>query len=179
MPHLLRLIVEDMRAQREGLLAQGFWALLVYRFGHSRFRLPKRWMRLPLTIMYVVLNKLIEITTGISIGARAEIGRRPRIEHFGGIIIHGSAIIGDDCMIRHDVTIGNRYLARPLEAPVIGNRVDIGTGARILGNVRIGDGAHIGANAVVLHDVPVGATAVGIPARIMPSGTIQDSRKQK
>lgn len=65
------------------------------------------------------------------------------------------------------MTLGNRSEARPLEAPILGNRVQIGAGAVVLGAVRIGDGAIIGANAVVMSDVPAGAIAVGNPARII------------
>jgi serine O-acetyltransferase len=70
-------------------------------------------------------------------------------------------------MIRQGVTIGNRYLDRPMEAPVLGNRVIVGAGAKILGNVCIGDDVSIGANAVVLMDVPANSIAVGVPARIV------------
>ena len=75
--------------------------------------------------------------------------------------------IGDDSIIRQGVTLGNRYLARPLEAPQLGDRVNVGAGAKILGGVTIGDDANIGANAVVLSDIPPGKTAVGIPAKII------------
>ena len=74
-------------------------------------------------------------------------------------------MIGDDVVIRQGVTIGLRTTGRR-GAPVIGNRVDIGAGAKLLGNIRIGDDAVIGANAVVLCDVPAGALAVGVPAVI-------------
>jgi len=74
-------------------------------------------------------------------------------------------VIGDRVGIMHDVTIGTN-LERP-GTPVIGNDVFIGTGARILGGVKIGDGARIAANSVVLTDVPAGATAIGVPARVM------------
>ena len=104
---------------------------------------------------------------GVTIGVSAKIGRRLVIEHSGGIVVHGNSVIGDDCIIRQGVTIGNRRLDRPREAPHIGNRVNIGAGAKILGGVRIGDDVEIGANAVVIADVPSGAIAVGVPARII------------
>jgi serine O-acetyltransferase len=75
-------------------------------------------------------------------------------------------VIGDECIIRQGCTLGNRDLDRPDDAPILGQRVNVGAGAKILGAVKIGDGAAIGANAVVLADVPEGAVAVGIPARI-------------
>jgi serine O-acetyltransferase len=121
-------------------------------------------VRIPWAILYVVLSKLSQILFGIQIGMNAQIGRRLIIEHFGGIIIHNNAIIGDDVVVRQGVTIGNRSLERPLEAPHIGNRVNIGAGAKLLGPIIIGDDVSIGANAVVLCDVPAGHIAVGVPA---------------
>jgi serine O-acetyltransferase len=88
------------------------------------------------------------------------------IEHQHGIIVHGDAVIGDDCILRHGVTIGNRTLDRPHDAPRIGDGVNIGAGAKILGGVVVGDGAQIGANSVVVNDVPPHSTATGIPARV-------------
>lgn len=160
-------IIEDMRAQREGLLGLGYWALFVYRFGHARMIVKSRLLRLPWTIVYVVLNKMVEIVCGISIGGDARIGRRLCIEHHGGIVIHGASVIGDDCMIRHGVTIGNAGRADPLGAPTIGSRVEIGAGAKILGRITLGDDVIVGANAVVTHDVPRGAVVGGVPARVI------------
>lgn len=159
---------DDLKAYREGLLAQGFWALQIYRFGHARFKFHSKLIRWPWGVIHLVLSKLCEIFFGILIGVKANIGRRLIIEHFGSIIIHGSCEIGDDCMIRQGVTLGNRRLDRPLEAPKIGSRVNIGAGAKILGNVVIGDDVDIGANAVVISDVPAFHIAVGVPARIKP-----------
>lgn len=82
----------------------------------------------------------------------------------------GDAVIGDDVIIRQGVTIGLRR-AGVRGAPRIGNRVDIGAGAKILGSIVIGDDVVIGANAVVLKDVPPEFIAVGIPARILPRAT--------
>lgn len=164
------VVLEDLKAQREGILSLGFWALLVYRFGHGRYVVRSRWVRLPLTVVYLLLNKLVEIFCGMSIGGNAQIGRRFVIEHQGGIVVHGACVIGDDCIIRQGVTLGNRHLDQPNAAPRLGNRVNVGAGAKILGGVHIGDDAAIGANAVVLCDVPAGAVAVGVPARITPRG---------
>ncbi|MBV5327323.1 MAG: serine acetyltransferase, partial [Chlorobium sp.] len=75
-------------------------------------------------------------------------------------------IIGNDCIIRQGVTIGNRYIHAPHDAPILGHHVNVGAGAKILGKITLGNNAAIGANAVVLHDVPEGAAAVGNPATI-------------
>jgi serine O-acetyltransferase len=88
------------------------------------------------------------------------------IEHIGGIVISGDAVFGDDCVVRNGVTVGLRH-RQERGSPHIGNRVDIGAGAKLLGPIRIGDDVAIGANAVVLCDVPDGCIAVGIPARVI------------
>jgi serine O-acetyltransferase len=95
-----------------------------------------------------------------------KIGGGLRLPHPTGIILHQDAVLGPNCQLFHQVTLG-LVEDRP-GAPVLGGHVDVGSGARILGPVTIGDHARVGANAVVLQDVPEGATAVGIPARIIP-----------
>lgn len=122
---------------------------------------------IPFGAVHLVLAKLAEIVCGVTIGVSANIGKRLIIEHSGAIVIHGNSVIGDDCIIRQGVTIGNKRLDDPFGAPVIGDRVNVGAGAKILGRVHIGNDVEIGANAVVIHDVPDGAIAVGIPARII------------
>ena len=159
-------IFEDLKTQREGLLALGFWALLIYRFGHARFVIKNKYLRAPWTIVYLILHKWSEMFFGINIGGGATIGRRLSIEHNGCICIHGNAVIGDDCMIRQGVTLGNLGLEDPLGAPTIGNRVQIGAGAKVLGPVRVGNNVTIGANAVVISDVPDNVVVFGVPARI-------------
>ncbi len=166
---------EDLRVAREGLLSLGFWALQVYRLGHLRYRFNSKLIRYPLAILHAVLDKLAEIICGVTIGVSAKIGRRLIIEHSGAIVIHGAVQMGDDCIIRQGVTIGNRRLDDPLGAPQIGNRVNVGAGAKILGRVRIGNNVEIGANAVVLNDVPDNAIAVGVPARIILRDAKQES----
>lgn len=159
---------EDLGCYQEGILAQGFWALQFHRFGSLRTRFRSPWVRKPWGVLHQVLVKVSEIAFGISIGRNVPIGRRLVIEHFGNIIIHNDCSIGDDVIIRQGVTLGNRRLDRPLDAPVIGSRVNIGAGAKILGRVIIGDDVLIGANAVVLCDVPPNSIAVGVPARVRP-----------
>lgn len=164
----MTVFFEDLKVYREGILAQGFWALQIYRFGNARFKFNSKLIRWPWGAIHLVLSKLSEIFLGVLIGCKAKIGRRLIIEHFGLIIIHGSCEIGDDCIIRQGVTIGNRQLDRPLEAPKLGSRVNVGAGAKILGNVVVGDDVDIGANAVVISDIPSFHIAVGVPAVAKP-----------
>jgi serine O-acetyltransferase len=105
------------------------------------------------------------VITGSDIVLGVRLGQRLSLPHPTGVVIHQDAIVGDDCMIMQQVTIGQ--LDGP-GVPVLGSRVYVGAGAKILGPVRIGDGARIGANAVVLNDVPPNHTAVGIPAIARP-----------
>lgn len=163
---MIRLIIEDFRTQREGVLSQGFWALFCYRLSHPRLRCRVPVLRQVWAVLNLFGGKATEMATGIMIPESATIGRRLVIEHFGGIIVHGAAVIGDDCVIRQGVTIGNRNMNEPMAAPLLGNRVNVGAGAKLLGAITIGDDAVIGANAVVVRDVPAGATAVGVPAQI-------------
>lgn len=163
----MNIILEDFHAQREGLLGLGFWALLVYRFGHARFVIRNKVIRAPWTLVYMVLHKLVEVVCGITIGSRARIGRRLSIEHHGCIVIHGATVIGDDCLIRHGVTLGNTGPEDSSGAPRIGSRVQIGAGAKVLGNIAIGNDVIIGANAVVIRDVPDNSVVGGVPARIL------------
>ena len=162
---MFELIREDWRTHERDIWRQGFWALLIYRFGRWRYRLPGL-VRKPFSFLYKLLKFISQVLTGIDLPSETTVGRRLRIEHFGGIIVSGDTVIGDDVVIRNGVTLGLRRTGER-GAPILGNRVDIGAGAKILGKIHIGDGAVIGANAVVLKDVPPGALAVGIPARII------------
>ncbi|MGI0523738.1 serine O-acetyltransferase [Rhizobium giardinii] len=160
-------IIEDLKTHREGLLAQGFWALLVYRLSAPRKHVKSKIFRIPYFIVNRIMQKFIEVTCGIHLPESTAIGRRLNIEHFGGIIVHGHCVIGDDVTIRQGVTLGNKGAGNLAGAPRIGNRVDIGAGAKIIGNVTIGDDVRIGANAVVLTDIPSHSLAVGVPARVV------------
>jgi len=113
-----------------------------------------------------LLYKMVQIVTGIELPCEVPIGRNFRIDHFGGIIISGFASFGDNCIIRNGVTIGLKNIDEK-SAPTFGNNVNIGAGAKILGDITIGDNVDIGANAVVLRDVPASSLAVGVPARII------------
>ena len=166
---LWQQIQEDWIAHGRDWTKPGFRAVAVQRFGVWRMKVEPKLLRAPLSILYQSLYRKIRNTYGIDLPYTVKLGRRVVIEHQSAIIIHGYCTIGDDCIIRQGVTLGNRYLEKPLESPQLGDRVNVGAGAKILGKVNLGDNVNIGANAVVLSDVPAGKTAVGIPAKILAS----------
>lgn len=163
---LLALLREDLRTHKSDPLEQGFWAIAVHRFGNWRMSIRPKMLRIPFSAAYKVAYKLIEWLCGISLPYTVKVGRRVRIWHHGGMILHAWSI-GDDCHIRQNTTFGVARSNHNFELPRIGNRVDIGCGACLLGAITIGDDAVIGANAVVLRDVPPGGVAVGIPAKVI------------
>lgn len=159
------LVAEDFRVHGRNWGAQGFWALFWHRFGNWRMGLPKL-ARMPMTLLYRIMFKACEIFCGISIPYSIPVGRRVRIEHFGGIVVSAMRI-GDDVVLRQNTTLGIRSDDRVDERPTIGDRVDIGVGAAILGGIMVGDDVVIGANAVVTRDAPAGAVVGGVPARVL------------
>jgi len=174
-PSLLALIKEDYVAHGRDCTKPGFRAMAAYRFGVWRMTIRSKILRAPFSILYRHLFRKVRNRYGIELPYSAVLGRRVIIEHQSCIVIHGSCVIGDDCIIRQGVTLGNRYTEKPFEAPVLGKHVNVGAGAKILGKVQIGDHAQIGANAVVLQDVPANYAAVGIPARLIPQFKGSDS----
>lgn len=160
-------IRSDLRAHGGRWSAQGFWVLVVYRFGRWRYGIGHPWIRKPFSLLYKVLFKLVQILTGIELPCEVEIGRNFIIDHFDGIVVSGYAKFGDNCRIRTGVVIGLSHVGDPC-APTIGNNVDVGAGAKLLGRIRVGDNVLIGANAVVLCDVPDNCYAVGVPAVVKP-----------
>jgi serine O-acetyltransferase len=155
----------DLRAYNGDWAAQGFWVMIVYRFGRWRYGVKPAILRKFFSLIYKLLFKFIQIITGIELPCEADVGRNFVIDHFGGIIISGYAKFGNDCRIRNGVVVGLRRIEENF-APMIGNNVDIGAGAKLLGPITIGDNVIIGANAVVLSDVPANSIAVGVPAII-------------
>ena len=160
-------IRQDLKAHGGKWGAQGFWAMIVYRFGRWRYGVRPALLRKLFSLIYRILYKLIQILTGIELPCEVEVGRNFVIDHFGGIIISGYAKFGNDCRIRNGVVVGLRRIDEP-SAPVIGNNVDIGAGAKVLGPISIGNNVAIGANAVVITDVPDDCVATGIPAVVRP-----------
>jgi len=131
-----------------------------YQYHRARRGLWHRMMRKVARTRHLIWS----IITQSDIAPQASLGRRLMLPHPNGVVIHEDAVIGDDCMIMQQVTIG---MIGEGQVPRIGSRVYIGAGAKIIGKVEVGDGARIGANAVVVDDVPAGCTAVGVRARVI------------
>jgi serine O-acetyltransferase len=162
---------EDWHAQGGAWIRHGFYALLIYRFGRWRYRIRSRAVRMPFSFAYHLLKFFADVLLGIELPCEVTLGRRFVIEHVGGIVISGDSVFGDDCVVRNGVTVGLRHRG-VRGSPQLGDRVDIGAGAKLLGPIRIGSDVAIGANAVVLCDVPDNCIAVGVPARVLPRGSV-------
>ena len=158
------LIAEDFRTHDSEFFSQGFWALFWHRFGNWRMSLKPRIVRVPFSLCYKVMHKVTQWVCGIDLPYSMPVGRRLKLEHFGGMILVADRI-GDDVMVRQNTTFGIAGLHAPRGRPRIGDRVEIGVGAVLVGDIEIGAGAIIGANAVVVKDVAPGAVVGGVPAR--------------
>ena len=119
--------------------------------------------------LWSLLFRISQTGSGCDITTR-NIGKRLWIPHISGIIISYYAIIGDNCTLFHQVTIGEENIQHPGEAPIIGNNVYIGAGAKIIGPIHIGDNVRIGTNTVVTKDIPSNCTVVGVNRIINSSG---------
>ncbi|MHC1684251.1 MAG: serine O-acetyltransferase EpsC [Clostridiaceae bacterium] len=113
------------------------------------------------------ISQIARSFTGIEIHPGAQIGKGLFIDHGMGVVIGETAIVGDNVVLFHGVTLGGTGKEKGKRHPTVGNNVIIGSGSKILGNVTIGNNVKVGANAVVLRDVPDDSTAVGVPARII------------
>lgn len=158
-------IRQDLKNYQNDWGAQGFWVMVIYRFGQWRYTVKPSILRKVFSFLYRVMYKFVQIITGIELPCEVEIGDNFIIDHFGGIVISGYAKFGHNCRIRNGVVVGLKNINNPV-GPQIGNDVDIGAGAKILGAIQIGNRVTIGANAVVIKDVPDDSTAVGVPATI-------------
>ena len=159
---------EDFNTHYRDWTLPGFRAIATYRLGvwaNSQSGLRKKAAQ----FVYNFLRRYVRNIYGIEIFATAKIGRRFHIGHQGGIVIHEYATIGNDCLVRQGVTFG-AVLERDFvsNGPVVGDRVDVGAGAKIVGGVRIGDDVRIGPNAVVMTDIPANATVFAPVSKIMP-----------
>lgn len=135
------------------LTSPGLHALWMHHVSH-------RLWKMRLRIVSRIFSNWSRFLTGIEIHPGAAIGRRVVIDHGMGVVIGETAVVGDDVLIYHGVTLGGKEYTTAKRHPTIGNRVLLGAGAKIIGNVTIGDDAKIGANAVVTKDVPAGTVVV-------------------
>jgi serine O-acetyltransferase len=149
------------RSRVEVLLCYpGLHAVWVYRFAHE---LWKRRLFLPARIV----SQWARFITGVEIHPAAQIGNRLFIDHATSVVIGETTTVGDDVTLYQGVTLGGTGKEKGKRHPTIGNKVVIGAGAKVLGNITIGDDSRIGAGSVVLHDVPEKSTVVGVPGRIV------------
>lgn len=130
------------------------------RLWRAGFRLPAR-----------LGSQFARFLTGIEIHPGATIGRRFFIDHGMGVVIGETAVIGDDVMLYHGVTLGGKSRGSGKRHPTLGDGVQVGAGAKILGPIVVGRGSIVGANAVVTRDAPADSLLVGVPARARPRDT--------
>jgi len=112
-------------------------------------------------------SQVARLLTGIEIHPGAEIGRRLFIDHGMSVVIGETAIVGDDVTLYQGVTLGGTGKEKGKRHPTIGDRVTVGTGAKVLGNITVGENCRVGAGSVVLRNVPVNSTIVGVPGHIV------------
>lgn len=153
------------------LNSPGLHAIWAYRIGHALWLRGGLWR--PVARVLMTLTRAV---TGVDIHPAAQVGRRFFIDHGSGVVIGATAVIGDDVMLYHQVTLGGRSMDRTTKRhPTLGDRVVIGAGAKVLGNIEVGDDVQIGANSVVVRDIPSGAVATGIPAVVrFPDHKVSD-----
>ena len=141
----------------------GLHAILMHRMAHACWQMGLLWLGR-------FISHISRWLTGIEIHPGAKIGDRVFFDHAMGVVVGETAEIGDGCTIYQGVTLGGTSLYKGAKRhPTLGRDVVVSAGAKVLGGFEVGDGAKIGSNAVVIKPVPAGATAVGIPARIIPA----------
>jgi len=170
--NFLKLISSDyQKYQKYGgnfftivFFTQGFWAGFQYRVAHAVYKMPIPIVKQLLQLFCLVWQKVIEITTGISIPASAQIGHSFYIGHFGGIILNAKTHIGDNCNISQGVTIGVSGQGENRGVPKIGNNVYVGANVVIAGNIKVEDNVLIGACSLVNTNVAANSVMLGVPA---------------
>lgn len=179
----LRQLLEQIRQEwifyKQDWTSPGFRAVAVHRLGAGLKTLRPGLIRPALSILQRMMFRYVRNHYGIELPSTTVVGHRFYIVHQGGIVIHPRAEFGDDCIIRQNTTIGAASHGRSWEAPKLGNRVQVGCGVVIVGNVKIGDGARIGPNTVVMTDVPADATVFVAPPRIIQMQSVQKINREK
>jgi serine O-acetyltransferase len=154
-------------AGKELWLNPAVWAIGCYRLGNwLHVSRPFVLIRVPLKLVSYAANKFCEVFMEMCIDPQASIGEGLCVGHIGGVHINPQAVLGRNCDIAHRVTIGASAMGRQ-GAPVLGDDVYIGTGATLVGKIKVGSGAKIAANTLVMTNVPEGATVMGVPGRII------------
>jgi serine O-acetyltransferase len=148
------------------MTCHGWHIMFVFRLGKIIYAIPIPIISHVLKITYRIIWFVISTLYGISINPVSKIGKGFYIGHFGAIQIRGD--FGDYCSVSQGVTVGSKGAGKSDGWPVFGNEVYIGSGAKILGSIKIGNNVVIGANAVVTKDVTDYSLAVGVPAKIKP-----------
>lgn len=143
------------------LLYPGYHAVVYHRVAHFFYKI--QWF-----FLARMLSQLTRFLTGIEIHPGAQIGKHLFIDHGMGVVIGETAIVGDNCLIYHGVTLGGTGVTDCKRHPTIGNNVMIGADSIILGNITIGNNVRVGAGSVVTRDVPSDVTVVGHPFKILP-----------
>lgn len=152
---------------KELWLNPAVWAIASYRLGNwLNVSPPAMIVRMPLKVIAFIANKFCEVFLEMHLDPSATIGGGLYIAHIGGVHINPQAVLGSNCDIAHRVTIGASAMGRK-GAPVLGDEVYIGTGATLVGKIKVGTGAKIAANTLVMTNVPDGATVMGVPGRII------------
>jgi serine O-acetyltransferase len=155
---LFRRIKEDIQAvlRQDPAARNSLEVVLTYPGLHAvwGYRIAHFLWQVKLKLVARIYSNWIRAVTGIEIHPAAKIGRRFFIDHGMGVVIGATAIVGDDVMIYHDVTLGARTGGSGKRHPTIGNNVVIGAGARVLGDISVGNGVKIAANMVVTKSVP-------------------------
>jgi serine O-acetyltransferase len=152
---------------KELWLNPAVWSIGCYRLGNwLHVTKPFFLIRIPLKLVSYFANKFCEVFMEMCIDPQASIGPGLYIGHIGGVHINPGAVLGKDCDIAHRVTIGTSAMGRK-GAPTLGDEVYVGTGAALVGRIKIGNGAKIAANTLVMTNVPAGATVIGVPGRVI------------
>jgi serine O-acetyltransferase len=155
---------------KELWLHPAVWSIASYRFGNWLYNNPPFVLiRIPLKVLSFAALKFCEVFMEMCIDPQATIGPGLYIGHIGGVHINPQAVLGANCDVAHRVTIGASAMGRK-GAPVLGNDIFIGTGATLVGKIKVGDGAKIAANTLVMSNIPEGATVMGVPGRIIMRG---------
>ncbi len=143
------------------------WAIASYRLSNWLYvDKPIALIRIPLKLFSFVVVKWCVVFMEMDLDPQATIGGGLYIGHIGGVHINPGAVLGRNCDVAHRVTIGASAMGRK-GVPVVGDDVYIGTGATLVGKIKIGNGAKIAANTLVMSNIPAGATVMGVPGRIV------------